>query len=170
MSRIFGRRERGEGAASVLLVLIGLILLAIGGITTCSNNISYSKGLGGHIRNAQVSNSLELATQEMERIVSYAKDHGYTSGYTSVLYNTPEEDIGFWFRNMEQSLAELKKLSTTDSTQLERSNTLLKLHETLGHVPEGMANFPDNKMVAWILIIGLALFLLGLFACGALNK
>ena len=150
-------RKSGEGGALLVLFLLGLTVLLIGGITTCSNAISYKKGLGGHITNAAAANSIELAAAEMEKIVSYAEENGYTHGYTSALYNTPDEDLGFWFKNMKSSLAELKELSSGNSTQLEKSNSLLKLHESLSHTPSGIANFPNNSVLAWALVIGVIL-------------
>jgi hypothetical protein len=154
---------RGKSSAAGVFILFGLLLLVIGGIPYCNNYVSYSKGLGGHITNASVANTVEIATAEMEKVVSYARENGLTSGHTSVFYNTPDEDIGFWFKNMEASLHELKSLPES-SSQLERSNTLLKLHETLKYVPEGLANFPHNVILGWILSAGISLFFLGAMA------
>lgn len=90
-----------------------------------------------------------------------------TEGYTSILYRTPDEDVGFWYNNLRQSLEELKTV-TADATKLERSNLLMKLRETIlddGRdgvsvtIPPGMSRFPYNTgfcLWGWLSFILLA--------------
>ena len=73
-----------------------------------------------------------------------------TSGYTSVMWETPDEDIGFWYQNLKASQQELQKLNSDSA--LERTNVLMKLRETLlddGEktkvtIPKGLSVYPYN--------------------------
>src|SRR6185369_10756227 len=115
-------------------------------------HISFSINCDGHMVRAGTANSIELAKQEMEVIVKYAEDHHMTSGYTSVLYNSPSEDVGYWYNNMKSSRDELNKLKP-DASDLEKSNMLIKLRESVVHhhgdgvsttAPSGIEIFPNN--------------------------
>ena len=110
----------------------------------------------GHMKRAADANTVELARQEMEIVVNYLEKNGMTNGYTSILYRTPDEDVGFFYQNMKASLTELKNLRA-DATSLEKSNVLIKLRETLldenkGNatvtVPPGISVFPYNAAYA----------------------
>ena len=140
------------------------------------NGIVYNIDCGGHIKRAADANTVELAIQEMKTVVAYLEARGMTSGYTSVLYRTPDEDIGFWYQNLKASLGELEKI-TPETTQLERSNILIKLRETLlDHgqsvsvtQPSGISIYPNNVAYAWFGWLGLVaaiggavLFIIGL--------
>jgi len=131
-------------------------------------DIKFGIDCGGHIKRAADSNTVEIATQEMETVITYLEREEMTEGYTSVLYRTPDEDVGFWYSNLKSSLTELEKVNQ-ETTQLERSNILLKLRETLlDHgtsgeeitEPEGISVFPNNVGFAIFGIVSL-IFLIG---------
>lgn len=112
---------------------------------------------GGRIKRAADANTVEIAQKELEAVIAYADQKGYTQGYTSVLWNTPSEDVGFWYNNLKTALEELKHLPPS-ATPLEKSNMLIKLRETLiDHkekgdavtVPSGLARFPNNTAWFW---------------------
>ena len=159
----------------VLGVILILPLLLWAGLRTY-NEILYDIDCAGHIKRAADANTVELATQEMRTVVAYLEARGMTSGYTSILYRTPDEDIGFWYQNLKASLGELEKV-TPETTQLERSNILIKLRETLldnGKSvsvtnPSGISIYPNNVAYArfgWLglvaAIAGVLLFIIGL--------
>ena len=132
------------------------------------NSVAYNIDCGGHIKRAADANTVELATQEMKTVVAYLEARGMTSGYTSVLYQTPDEDVGFWYQNLKASLGELEKI-TPQTTQLERSNILIKLRETLldqGQSvvvtqPNGISVYPNNVAYAWFGLLGLIAVICG---------
>ncbi len=123
-------------------------------------NVQFDIGCEGHLKRAADANTVELAVKELEYSVAYLQYHDLTSGYTSVLYRTPDEDMGFWFTNLSASLAELKALPVT-STPLEKSNMLIKLRETLLDqgkevsitLPYGISRYPNNLMLGIIFIV-----------------
>jgi hypothetical protein len=117
----------------------------------------------GHLRRASNANTIELALQEMNVVIKYLQDNKITEGYTSILYRTPSEDVGFWFNNLSQSTDELNK--AVNCTQLEKSNVLMKLRETLTDNkgdgttvtrPDGISVYPNNVafcLFGWIFTI-----------------
>lgn len=115
----------------------------------------FDRGCEGYLKRAADANTVALAEQNLAIAVKYAEDNGMTSGYTSIIYRTPDEDVGFWYSNLKASLEELRSI-TPEATQLERTNILMKLRETLldeGNevkvtVPNGISIFPDNTMYA----------------------
>src|SRR3989344_5719020 len=144
----------------VLGVILILPLLLWAGLRTY-NEILYDIDCGGHIKRAADANTVELATQEMKTVVAYLEARGMTSGYPSILYRPPDEDIGFWYQNLKASLDELEKV-TPQTTQLERSNILIKLRETLldgqnmsATDPSGISIYPNNVAYAWFGWLGL---------------
>lgn len=125
-------------------------------------NIQFGRSCEGHLKRAADANTIELAVSELETAVSYMEDHQMTRGYTSILYTTPSEDIGFWHRNVMSALEELKRIVPESTSPLERSNVLMKLRETLLDQgdksvkvtsPDGIDVYPHNVLVCilgWI--------------------
>lgn len=127
----------------------------------------------GRLKRAAHANTVELAREEIQIAKKYMVSHNLTSGYTSILYNTPDEDVGFWYRNISEALQELDQVKGRAS-QLEKSNLLMKLRETLldqGEkgvkvtIPDGIAVFPHNfsyMVTGWLssllLCLGLLVF------------
>jgi len=129
--------------------------------------ISFDRQCGGRLKRAADANTIALATNELQAARAWIDANRATSGYTSILWTTPDEDVGYWHQNLKASLDGLLKIDETASS-LEKSNVLIKLRETLldqikGEsitVPNGISVFPNN--VAWALfgtvatILGLA--------------
>lgn len=138
-------------AAFVVGIVLCLPFLGWGS-TRIVQNILFDIRVEGRIKRAADANTVELAQSELEVVVAELERCGWTEGYTSLLYRTPNEDVGFWYKNLKSSLEELKKV-TPQTTQLERSNLLIKLRETLldQHgsslvvtAPPGIAVYPYN--------------------------
>lgn len=89
----------------VLVAIMWLTVLAWGGMRAYSA-IDFNREVGGHLKRAADANTVELARKEMETAVTYLERNGLTTGYTSILYRTPDEDIEFWHQNLRASLDE----------------------------------------------------------------
>lgn len=136
-------------------------------------NIEFSQACSGHLKLAADANTPALAISELEVAVEYLEKKGLTSGYTSIFIRMPKDNIGFWYTNLRDSLLELKRLSP-EASELEKSNTLMKLRQTLlDHTPSGesvtvpssIAIFPYNRLLAgfsvvWALVAGIAGYLM----------
>lgn len=149
--------------------LLAVILCIPGFLYGCSRfvlDVSFDRNCGGHLKRAADANSVELAREELLIALQYMQEEDLTEGYTSVLYRTPDEDVGFWYKNVRTSYEELRDLPDT-VTPLERSNMLMKLRETLLDegasitVPSGIAVFPNNLAFALMAILCSILALIG---------
>ena len=136
-----------------LIVAIVLILASFGGCGVVKyKSVKFDQNCGGHLKRASDANTIETAQSELKIALDYIESHGITNGYTSVLYNTPDEDVSFWYHNLKDSYNGLVALNNSNS-ELEKSNMLIKLRETLlDHnksgesitMPDGISRFPNN--------------------------
>lgn len=143
-------------SALVPLVTVACLILWCAQAYRC---IAFTRGCSGHLNRAAAANDVNMAAEELDAAIAYAERHGNTRGYTSILYTTPEEDVGFWYRNLVAARRNIAELPPGDSS-LERTNLLLKLHETLSHdPPEGTRFHPYNVTFAVLNVLSaLAVF------------
>ena len=129
-------------------LLIAVPFLAWG-IAITVKEIRFDQQCEGHLENAAHSSQIPQALSEMEIAMSYLKANGMTDGYTSVFYNTQDENVGFWYENLKSATDELRRESVNRNiTPLEQSNVLLKLDNTIKttrggiKMPSGISIFP----------------------------
>lgn len=82
----------------------------------------------GRLKRAADANTVEIAKKELDAAINYLKANGLTSGQTGVLWNTPDNDIDFWFKNLTAARDEL---NTQALKPAEQAMILKKLRETL---------------------------------------
>lgn len=156
-----------------LFIILGLFSLTMASIFFIKK-VQLNQNCTGYLKRAADANTVELADKELSKAITYLEENNLTSGYTSVLYRTPDEDISFWYNNLKQAQKELVEVKNSPST-LETSNVLIKLRETLMQngdkgdeltVPEGLSRYPNNLIFGILNIIGLAsaLFLISFFS------
>lgn len=140
------------------------------------NRIELEQSCLGRLKRAANANSTELAKEELFHALNYMEDNNLTTGYTSVFYKTPDEDIGYWYRNIKTAWADINNLPE-NSSQMEQSNVLMKLRETLlDHgekgdklvYPKGLVFYPNNLLwgiarIAAFICVMLFMFMLNLF-------
>lgn len=130
-------------------------------------NIQYDRKITNELQLASNTSTVEIAIEKMDIALEEIEKRGLTEGYTSIFYQTPDEDIGYWYRNLKAASDELKKITPEDN-QLLKSNMLLKLREVIlssnkdgSYVkqPSGIHKFPYNKewflgyLVSFVLMI-----------------
>ena len=148
----------------VLLIIVAISIFGV----RISKNIEIKQNLTGYIKRASIANTIDLAKTELKIAVTYLEEKNLTSGYTSILWKTPDEDVSFWYKNLRESLTELENLKSESA--LEKSNVLLKLRESLLSsgksssviVPEGLSVYPNNKLWAFLSLLALILALVGM--------
>lgn len=152
-------RKRNSSAILAWGILLCLPFLGWAAARTY-NSWMFDIRCGDNIKRAADANKVETATAELEKVVAYMEANRLTSGNTAALqflWTPPNRDVGFWYTNIKDALAELKALPPT-ATPLERSNMLIKLRETLlDHgekgdrvtVPAGISVFPHNALYFW---------------------
>jgi hypothetical protein len=156
-------------------LFIGILLIIVSGcmITTCAvKKVHFKQECSGHLKRAADAGTIGLAKQEMKSALTFIEGRKLTSGYTSVFYNTPDEDLGFWYQNLKSS-AQLLDSIAPNASQLEVSNTLMKLRETIldnsgdsgQHVtcPAGIIYHPDNLMWAFLRVFMVVFIVVGFF-------
>jgi hypothetical protein len=148
---------------TALATLSATAFLAWAGCATYSG-VMFDLRCGNYLQRAANSNTVELAHQNLQVAVKYMEANSMTAGNTGALWDTPNQDVGFWYTNLTASLDELKQVRP-DASQLERSNLLMKLRETLLDngssgdsltVPTGISVFPFNTLFFfWSIISGM---------------
>ena len=137
-------------------------------------SIIFNINCGDYLKRAADSNTVELAADNLKIALDYIEANGMTSGYTSVVYKSPDEDVAFWYTNIKQSYEELISLDE-NATNLEKTNLLMKLRETLldqkekGEsltVPNAISFFPNNTLWAILKWLCVAMFIGGLIGIG----
>lgn len=156
-----------EAKAQLWIGSFFLVIFLIWGGMRIYQGIIFDINCGDRLKRAADANTVQIAKEELKASIAYMEKSGLILGYTSILYKTPDEDIGFWYRNIKSSYEELKNLPES-TTSLEKSNVLIKLRETLLDnngvtFPRGISIYPDNVFYAWwawiSLIITLVFFI-----------
>ena len=163
------RRNKGMWAAILLASVVSLVIF---GATNLFMKMGNARAFSGHLKLAADSAAVETARSELDLAIKGIEAKGYTSGYTSIFYNTPGDDIGFWYNNIKSADKLLKELPPTAS-QLEQNTVLLKLRQVLlDHtgkdgekvtLPPGLHKYPFNWLFAlWGWLSALVLVVSGL--------
>ena len=106
--------------------------------------------------------------------MDYIEENNLTQGYTSVLWRTEDENIGYWYENIQACREELVKCA--DGTQLEKSNVLMKVRESLTDngdhgtvltIPDGIHKYPNNAL--WGILLTVSWIVLFIGVCCALS-
>ena len=151
----------------VFISIIVFILALISPILTTIKSIQFDQKCGGYLKQAADANSVELAERQLNLAIDYIEQHELTSGYTSVLWNTEDENIEYWYNNLKQCQKELA--ATKDNSTLENTNVLMKLRESLTDVdqngttltiPYGISRYPNNLLYGILNIISSIIFIL----------
>lgn len=159
-----------EGRLSVGLIFVMLTCIWI--TILWYVDYRFNVEIGGHMERAANANTIELATQEMETVVTNMERNELTKGYTSIIFPEPNEDVEFWYKNMNDSLKELKSVNL-NASQLEKSNILMKLRETLTDsgskgqnkivVPTGISRYPYNALYLIWGILSILMLIFGVY-------
>jgi len=152
--------------STIVFIIASAISLLLWFVVQIVLHVQFTQNCGGYLHRAANANTIELATAEMQKVVDYLDRNDLKSGYTSVLWRTPGDDIGFWYKNLSSSLMELKQLDK-NASQLEKSNVLLKLRETLTDhegliAPTGIDRHPHNGILALWACLSLTFIISGI--------
>ena len=147
---------------TILAVIVSALWLAAMVWFICLR-VEFNQNCKGYLKQAADANTIELAIERLDKAIDYVELKDWTDGYTSILWRTEDENIGFWYKNIKASRTELEK--ALDSSQMEQTNVLMKLRETLTDnnengtyitYPDGLWKYPHNMEFAifsWIIHI-----------------
>ena len=153
---------------TILCIVCILIPVIVYGIAI-AKAIQFNANCLNYLEMAANANSVQLAHKHLTTAINYLESHNLTSGNTKIFIYNPTRDIGFWYENLKSAQTQLEELSQKEElTDLEESNALMKLRETL--LDENSVTYPDYisfypAHVGWCwtvfliwLLWGLALF------------
>ena len=130
--------------------------------------IAFNQNCGGYLEQAANANSVELALERLNLAIDYVETNDMTDGYTSVLWKTESDNVGYWYCNLKTCQQELE--SCLNSSQLEKTNVLLKVRESLTDIsehgtelttPNGISRFPNNAVFGILNWVSLLMFIIG---------
>lgn len=145
------------------------ILFALGiasVIYTIVLSIKFTQDCSGYLKQAADANTVELALDRLNIALNYIEDNNLTSGYTSIVYKTEDENISYWYHNLKACQKELKECK--NSSQLEKTNVLIKVRESLVDngrngttltIPDGISRYPYNLLLGIFNFIGFIMVL-----------
>lgn len=147
---------------SFFMVLLGLIVP----VTNIVMKIQFSQECGGYLKQAADANTPELALERINKALNYIEENNLTDGYTSVLWRTEADNVGYWYLNIKACQRELGKCLY--GSQMEKSNVLMKVRESLTDngdkgteltIPPGISRYPNNAI--WGILRVLSYIILG---------
>ena len=156
---------------SSFLLVLGVILIIVSLITPTVlivNNIQFNQNCGGYLKQAADANTVEIAHDRICKALDYIEKNNLTSGYTSILWKTEDENVGFWYENIKACKNELELCK--DASQLEKTNVLMKVRESLTDdgekgteltLPKGISRYPNNAIFGVLFWISALIFCCG---------
>lgn len=156
--------------SSVLSSLVYIVIVIV-------LSIQFDREIGGHLKLAADANNTEMAERKLTLAVDGMEKWELCNGggdncFTSVLYRTPDEDVGYWRENIESTLADLQSMTPEErADNLIESNQLIKVRETLLDSgaggdevtkPDGISRYPNNVSFSLWGWLSLFTFLLSL--------
>lgn len=157
------------------IIYIALFILALAVPTTLViKSIQFTQHCEGYLKQAADASTPELALERLNYAIAYIENHGLTEGYTSILYKTEDENVGFWYKNLLECRNELQ--NCLNKSQLEKTNVLMKTREALTDtgetgtkltIPTGIYKFPHNFWWATGLFLSLS-YIIGCIFVGLL--
>ena len=142
-----------------LLVLLAIIifLLPIGNYTyTIIQSIKFNAQCGDYLKLSADANNLEIAEKHLSKAIDYLEQKNLTSGYNKVFFYYPKNDIGLWYENLKSTQLQLQEtIKKSNYTELEESNMLMKLRETIIDdqcltLPMGISIAEHFNLIWWL--------------------
>lgn len=146
----------------VILCIIPLIVYGVGivkAVQMDANCINY-------LEMAADANSVDIANKHLTSAITYLEKNNLTKGSTGVFIYRPTNDIELWYENLKSAQLQLSEACNNENlTELEESNILMKLRETLlnegGITHPNMISLYPNQVgwfwtfvLIWLLWIG----------------
>lgn len=120
-TRDFGKVMAFVASTVFLIVIIAFMVVS---------HFKFTIGCRDHLKRAADANTIKTARVELRTALAYMQVTKLTDGHVSIILKQPKNDIGFWFNNLMESFKELETVAD-DASQLEKSNVLMKLRETI---------------------------------------
>ena len=93
--------------------------------------VQFNMNCTQYIKRAADANTVELAKEELAKAISYAERNNLTEGVVSIFLQQPKNDIGYWYKNLTESLTDEKQSG---------------VYVTM---PYGISIYPENVFYFW---------------------
>lgn len=140
----------------IILAIIMFILPAVTWTYSIVKNVQFNANCGEYLKMAADANSIDIAEKHLSTALSYLESNNLTSGYTKIFIYRPTNDIGLWYTNLKTAQTQLQEMQNSEYTELEQSNMLMKLRETildgdsaLTH-PMGISMVSNFTLMFWL--------------------
>ena len=149
---------RIKGSAFLLCLVIPIFLYG----TAIIKTINMKAECIGYLEMAADANSVELAEKHLSKGIEYLEKNNLKHGSTGIFFHTPGNNMEFWYENLKSAQIQLQEFE--GKSELEESNILMKLRETLldetGNVthPNAISFYPNHVLWLWLLALGWILF------------
>lgn len=143
-----------KGSIFLLCFVIPIFLYGTAIIKTINMNAECI----GYLEMAADANSVELAEKHLSKAIEYLEENNLKHGSTGIIFHTPGNNIEFWYENLKSAQIQLQGFES--ESELEESNILMKLRETLldeaGNVthPNMISFYPNHAFWFWFLVLG----------------
>lgn len=155
----------------MVLAIIATIVLGANLTVREVKDVQFDMNCTQYIKRVANASTIEIAKENLANAISYAEENNLTEGIVSIFLHQPENDIGYWYKNMTEAYAELENLPE-DVTSLEKTSALMRLRKTLidesgskvsVRIPDGISIYPNNVFYFWwgllSLIFGVGLWI-----------
>lgn len=157
----------------VLIVILCLAPLP-NYIYSIARSVQFGANCKDYLKLSADANSVVLAEKHLTTAINYLEENNITSGQAKLFVAYPKNDISLWYDNLKTAQSQLQEMiELGEYTELEQSNMLMKLRETLldenGTVttPMAVAFCPHGTLLLWlnstIWILWLVFGMYGLF-------
>lgn len=142
----------------IIMAVIFFIIPACPWVYTIASGIRFDSACGDYLRLAANANSIDLAERYLSEALEYIEEHDLTHGYTKTITYYPKNDIGIWYDNIKTAHEQLVEMQGKDYTELEQSNMLMKLRESLTDddslcCPQGIALGDSFTVIFWLNVL-----------------
>ena len=112
----------------IICILTPIIVYGVAIIKTVRMNVNCIN----YFEMAADANSVEIAEKHLTAGINYLETNNITQGSTGIIFHKPTNNIDFWYENLKSAQEQLIEMNQKDNlTDLEESNALMKLRETL---------------------------------------
>lgn len=120
-----------------------------------------------HLKQAAYAKTVEDAKKELNLAINYLEKNQLIKGYTSVMYQSPDENIENWYMGLKMLYFITKntpeKKENLAQLDLKRRLLYLKSYDDRAITPEGLSIYPLNKLSLFSFVISFFLAISGIY-------
>ena len=130
MSRYYDNRGITWSSFFLFTFPVIFLLCIVFFISAFFKDYRFERECAGYLNLAANANDPKLVIKYMDIAIEYIERNNLDKGNTTVIFNYPDRSLDYWYANLKEIQADVKALPD-DVSQLERSNVLMKVRESL---------------------------------------